>query len=139
MSDFGVLALLAEGAGHADVRDLAARVSPGLLIVADRPASDHTAKVLMSALRTLPAEVLTLSVVGEGIQDSSGGLSDAGDYYTENLVPLLLGRTQVVVVAPAGFLDAMLRSIDPARMEGGMAEAGGIVFGFDRRMRPRTR
>jgi hypothetical protein len=139
MSDFGVLALLAEGAGHADVRDLAARVSPGLLIVADRPASDHTAKVLMSALRDLPAEVITVSVVGEQIRDSFDDMTDAADYYTDTLVPLLLGRTRVAVIAPAGFLDAMLRSIDPARMEGGMAEAGGIVFGFDRRMRPRTR
>jgi hypothetical protein len=137
MSDFGVLVLLAEGASDVEIQALADRISPDLIIVADRPASELTANTLMSALRHLPDEVITVTVEGTRIQNSADEMQDPDDFYTDYLTPLLLRRVKVLLVVPARLLDAIARRIDPGRMEGSVASEGGITFGFDRWMRAR--
>ncbi|EIC07891.1 hypothetical protein GCM10023065_01200 [Microbacterium laevaniformans] len=139
MSDFGMLALLAEGAGEAAIKALAGRISPDLIIVADRIPSDVTAKTLMSGLHHLPDEVITTTVEGTRIQNSLNEMKEAGDYFTEYLTPLLLSRTHILIVAPAELLDAFLRIIAPARLEGTIAGGDAVVYAFDRWMRARTR
>ncbi|GAA4073401.1 hypothetical protein GCM10023065_30050 [Microbacterium laevaniformans] len=64
-------------------------------------------------------------------------MKEAGDYFTEYLTPLLLSRTHILIVAPAELLDAFLRIIAPARLEGTIAGGDAVVYAFDRWMRAR--